>query len=1203
MGGKKMVKERTDQRRSRHLNGVVLVSIALLVLAAFLLTAGSARAEDPGTITINSEGVIDTDDDGLYNYLTIDVDISMATPGMYNVYAGLWGPNGYITNDGVQVELNEVPQNFDFGFLGGAIVNDGTDGTFNIFVEVCDTNWVYIFEAQRTSNFYYHTDFDPAASILPTLTDQIIDTGSTDGYYALAIDVEVDVQTVDSYQLYGNLAGPGGNIYATVVSVEPVEGVQVVQLQFPGSAIIDSAQDGPYDVWIALWLPHSAIMDRGVDYTDHTTAAYTRSEFEPPMQDIIQTVTEHPIDTNENGFYDQLAFYIEVDVTEAGNYEIEGCLNVGGVKLYTYLYPYLDAGVSTQQILFFGQAISGIIGDGPYEITISILSEYGHLLDREVGTTAAYGSSEFEHVYLTVISDERIDIDGLPDYESLEITLIADVSTPGYFDVMADLWSIDYMTHICGAYDDEVYLEDGQEITLTFSGLNIWQSQIDGPYAVDVYLITPDYVRIYAGSATTQAYPYREFAHPGIMGADIDGRDSNDNGKYEYLTIDVDLMVAQYGYYSVDCVLRDSEGTVIGQATEYGEYSEGQVNLEMLLSTFPIILNGVDGPYYLEVTMYESNYWYNEVVDQVTVTTSALSVADLETAVDVLEPCEDQATDSDENGFTNAITVTVPVQVNIEGNYEVFAGILDDYGSQIAATMVDVFLEVGNTEIELPIQILALSALGLSGPYNVQVMVADLSTYMVVDGCTHVTAAYDVSTFEHILIQSISDRTVDLDGDDLADKLVFDVTIDSTMIAEGWFEGYLYSPDGWYLTSISLGVSIASGIETISLEFPGQLFSFYGGEGSYYFHLSISTEILLEGDHLTEYYAPWQFESVTVNEPYSYSTVDGDRDGLSEWLTVDLVVEVTSTGWYDVYGELYTSDWWNFLAGASKKVYLLDGPNHVRLKIAGGGIASYGVDGPSILALTVYLDNMMVEGQIYWTPTLVAGSFEEPAKFVSDPLIETIDADKDGLYDYLVVKVQVEVSSPGKYMFRGTMYTFDRWSLVTVDTINLKPGLQTVTIRFSGPEIWAAGHDGAYLLNLDMLDINGYPIDWTSQFVEGYPSSQFEPFSWGITSGGKKCEINLASDGWLGLVIYGRFGVDVSLIDVTSLSLSIGTGSISPSSWAYRDIDGDGSLDLLLRFSMVDVRTVLEPSSTAITLSFIYSGIWVNLEGGVTMKA
>jgi hypothetical protein len=69
------------------------------------------------------------------------------------------------------------------------------------------------------------------------------------------------------------------------------------------------------------------------------------------------------------------------------------------------------------------------------------------------------------------------------------------------------------------------------------------------------------------------------------------------------------------------------------------------------------------------------------------------------------------------------------------------------------------------------------------------------------------------------------------------------------------------------------------------------------------------------------------------------------------------------------------------------------------------------------------------------------------------------------------------------------------------------------------------------------------------------------------------------------------------------LSLSIGTGSISPSSWAYRDIDGDGSLDLLLRFSMVDVRTVLEPSSTAITLSFIYSGIWVNLEGGVTMKA
>jgi hypothetical protein len=76
-----------------------------------------------------------------------------------------------------------------------------------------------------------------------------------------------------------------------------------------------------------------------------------------------------------------------------------------------------------------------------------------------------------------------------------------------------------------------------------------------------------------------------------------------------------------------------------------------------------------------------------------------------------------------------------------------------------------------------------------------------------------------------------------------------------------------------------------------------------------------------------------------------------------------------------------------------------------------------------------------------------------------------IDADQDGLYEFLAIDVGVKVESPGEYSLMGYLYDSLANEIVwSIGHRNLSAGNHTMQLDFDGREIRLKGADGPYHL-------------------------------------------------------------------------------------------------------------------------------------------
>jgi hypothetical protein len=91
------------------------------------------------------------------------------------------------------------------------------------------------------------------------------------------------------------------------------------------------------------------------------------------------------------------------------------------------------------------------------------------------------------------------------------------------------------------------------------------------------------------------------------------------------------------------------------------------------------------------------------------------------------------------------------------------------------------------------------------------------------------------------------------------------------------------------------------------------------------------------------------------------------------------------------------------------------------------------------------------------------------------------DTDGNGLYDYLVVDVSVNVTEAGRYEVSGSLYESGTYNWVDYATKSayLSEGNQTIKLKFSGIEIRNNGYNGTYDLKyLELYDEEGKEIDY-----------------------------------------------------------------------------------------------------------------------------
>src|SRR5439155_8257033 len=127
---------------------------------------------------------------------------------------------------------------------------------------------------------------------------------------------------------------------------------------------------------------------------------------------------------------------------------------------------------------------------------------------------------------------------------------------------------------------------------------------VDGPYTVELSLYERTYGLSDTGVHTTAEYSHLAFESPPAYlvppFADA-GVDTNGNGRFDDLAVDVNLTVEQTDYYGLYGNLRELD---VSASTSWRSYAPGSYSVQLLFDGVAINEKGIDGPYVVDLTLY-----------------------------------------------------------------------------------------------------------------------------------------------------------------------------------------------------------------------------------------------------------------------------------------------------------------------------------------------------------------------------------------------------------------------------------------------------------------------------------------------------------------------------------------------------------------------------------------------------------------------
>ncbi|NJD54460.1 MAG: carboxypeptidase regulatory-like domain-containing protein [Candidatus Methanoperedens sp.] len=561
------------------------------------------------TITGNySDMGVDTDGDGLYEFLTISAEINVTEGGTFSIFSTLSDQNG---NEIIWLNepfiLTAGNQTINLNFSGLEIRQNGVDGPYNLSLLLDDQEGIgidQVYNAYVTSPYLF-VDFDRKdVEFSGNYSDAGSDTNDDGFYDNLTINAGVTVAVSGNYELEGWLYDKNGD--AIVMAITPqylYAGNQTSTLYFNGSAIRQHRIDGPYNLtYLKIFDMNNSQIDFA--YSPYRTYTYNYTDFQNKSAEFNNSYSDYGKDTDSDGSFNYLIVNAGINVSVAGNYLVSGSLydsNGSEIVSSSNNYVYLDAGTQSLELNFSGLRLFGHGMDGQYYLKDIILFDGdGNKLDyiSDAYTTSSYDHSNFQ--YLVVLTGKYFDYvtdtdnDGLYENLTVEIELIPKNS--GNVVAMARLMDSSGEEIIWA--NNMTFLNDSQpqKIQLDFDGRYLYGTLMNGPYFVkDAYVyhtgdpIQSDYA--YEAS-TTAAYDHGQFENSGVItGTIMDGGSpvpnayisinggdsdySNSEGKYN-------LVVLQNGIHTVNI---DVPGYASWRILVNNEYMKDGTSINVSSST------------------------------------------------------------------------------------------------------------------------------------------------------------------------------------------------------------------------------------------------------------------------------------------------------------------------------------------------------------------------------------------------------------------------------------------------------------------------------------------------------------------------------------------------------------------------------------------------------------------------------------------
>lgn len=471
---------------------------------------------------------IDTDGDGLFNYLVANIEIDVPEAGDYGVDGMLHvddvmiAPSSLSLGLGINrsdadtiVFLDEGINEVAIYFSGKQIYDSGFNGSYNISLIVKGDEYSSFDEFITTP--YDYTQFQG----LKLETRNIVDYGEdvdSDGLFDyLAVELQLDALTAGNYTIKGSLYCDEGSIDSNHSYQYLEEGTATITFKFDGCKLFRKRVDGPYNI--------SFLLSDGLygGHETHVTSAYSYTDFQKPKAYFTNIFLDYGTDVDDDSYYDYLTIEAEVYVKTPGNYTILGWLEDDMTSAHSY--EYLNAGTQQITLNFDGTAIYRSGEDGPYLLShIAILDEDSTVVDSvsDVYMTASYSYTDFQRptaFFQDVYSDYGVDTNENGLYEYLAVKVNVTVESAGNYTLTGGL-SSDVGSEIIAWANTIAYLVPGtQSIVLYFDGPAIYQHGINGPYELGflalfnengILMDSRDYAYI------TSYYSYNDFEHSAL---------------------------------------------------------------------------------------------------------------------------------------------------------------------------------------------------------------------------------------------------------------------------------------------------------------------------------------------------------------------------------------------------------------------------------------------------------------------------------------------------------------------------------------------------------------------------------------------------------------------------------------------------------------------------------------------------------------
>ncbi|NQU99036.1 S8 family serine peptidase [Candidatus Woesearchaeota archaeon] len=1041
----------------------------------------------PVSLTGNfTEEVVDLDGDGHYDELRVNAEVEVLESGEYEFQGHLYGveeipewglmpytfyyeevfeyfdPGTYwvtFTAQGYQIYLSEVNGPYYLGYID---IEGETDSGDEFYYRAGSQ------ETYTTFNYSYDEFERPPISLTLNFSDSGVDVDGNGLYEYLGFQPEVEVTDEGGYEISVRLeslypvvdpteveeiieeaeemnisAYINYNGYLVINAWEEFyfeEGVHTPTINFNGVDIFVSAYDGPFSIDRVILYDDENNLVRPY-YEVYTTNDYNHSDFERPPVTLVGNFTEEVVDENNNSYYDVLRISLDINVTEAADYDISFNLRTSDGNDYIdgdYIYDYFTEGVHVVTAEFSGLEIYLEGQNGPYSLFVDFETEEaggsaGSSTEIEwnydsVYQTAAYSYEEFEHpgasLMIENISEAVTDLDGDGQYDELLITMPLNVSVAGEYSLRG------YLENGYDAITDDyisAYLETGiQEMTLTFNGEYIYQSEVNGSYNLN-------HVSLYQEGEgeseqlvhlhdvyQTLAYSYTDFERPPISLVNFtdSGVDTDADGYYNYLVIEAQMIVEEAGTYYGYARLEAPSGQNIDYFyTEEQYYETGIHIIQFNYSGMDIRSQEENGPYNVErIRFYELIAGYSEEVfiDYDMYQTGAYSYEDFEPLFAQLLNITDYGVDTNNNTLYDELVVNVELVVEETGEYYVYSSLEKHYDFNSDYYMGNFYgefdLDAGYNEIELIFPGIPIYMSELDGPYTVDY----LHIEKMFDG-------YEVS------LEDLEQERLDM-------KAAYEETLmnvdEDDLSTDDWDDLYFYDV------------------------YDTQVYS----------------------------YEEFEFPPVTLVGNFVEEVVDENSNSYYDVLSLSFDVNVTEADEYDIDVVLRSLNG-NYVAYSDYAGLLEVGVQTITVDFSGLEIYSEEEDGPYTVDIDFDIegDNYEFEWRYEEAYQTAAYSYEEFEHAGASIVLENItdyanDADDNGLYEELVIAVPVSVSVPGSYRLAGSLRSLSgMWIDYESEYVILESGVTEVELSFYGQQIYNQGFDGPY--NLDYLSL--------SQHVEG----------------------------------------------------------------------------------------------------------------------